>query len=154
MTHKTLPVIYFVLSFILLLSCLQTLEPHYGNLSIQLTWESAGSGSSSRNTEGGSILTERAGKHYPSEDGSMQFMSAGIVKLQLHLQPGDLYFEYDFSDSVLEAEIDQGIYNITLTALDGDSTAVYCGKAYKILVKSFETTTITLEMEANFPWRG
>jgi len=86
--------------------------------------------------------------HLQWPEHTTMFEQVNLIKIKL--QPGDLNFSFLKDDSIsIESEL--GIYNISVDALDVNDRILYSVEIDKVLVETFKTTIINLDIEANFP---
>ena len=143
MSQKYISIFAVSLIFLLTMTCMQTVEPEKGTLSIQLDWESESTKVLNTNDTG---VTEKILREKDIID--------EITTLRITLQPGNLTFVFEPSETNPSVNVGLGIYNISVFALNDSDLVLFSGSAEKVLVKPPEQTRLTLLMEAQFPMQS
>ncbi|MBD3240448.1 MAG: hypothetical protein GF331_07670 [Chitinivibrionales bacterium] len=75
-----------------------------------------------------------------------------IDSVRLFIQPGDIEAAFGASDTSLALDLELGIYNISVVALDSAGDTVYAGDTLEVLVEPYETVSLTIDLLPRYPW--
>ena len=111
------------------IQCLHTIEPETGVLELNLCWDQQD-------------MIQKAIDGDNAND---------IERIRITLMPGDMVFTFTPEDTSVAMDVELGIYNILVEAVDSDGCVVFSGEAQKILVEPLSTTSIDIFMTSLYP---
>ncbi len=75
-----------------------------------------------------------------------------IDSVRVFIQPGDIEAAFDAGDTTFSLDLELGIYNVSVVALDSVGDTVYTGDSLDVLVEPHETVSLTIDLLPRYPW--
>ena len=160
---KILMILVFSLLISLLLFFCHTLAPEYGDLEVSLLWEispGAKSAEPSRDiprtgahqdTSGEASSVNDKNPAVPSRSGSVTAVQQSVSLVRFTIMPGNIIQEFSSIEPTYTIQLELGIYNILIEALDASGNTVFSNDTTKVLVQPFQKTSLSLTMMPEFP---